>query len=363
MMKSACCAMAGIMLMFLTTSSVASRVKIHDLLQAAEDMPPQSNANPPPPGVRFLDYLIARQSPKNPLCANVRVPKVQKGSRKRKVDETEARECGADGFLMTMNVQHSLKLYFQRTLGTTAGNLAARAAMFAGNMRGTPAGWERFFQSEELLKLPGSEQLTRQQFEGRFQQLQEHRRSIVLSDPDSKLCVFDETGVIPVELFERSAKKKGKDPEMVKRDPTKVAPDEYVHELLSDSDYFYIHEEKPIIAFINIVTNPAEAERLGLPWADGWSSYAYVPLVCSAEKGGGTIAMQSILEFAIGQKIDRILLSALTHVAWLYYGKAGATFIDRDGQFVDVSEFADMEPRPDPISEKQAVSRRLMAPP
>ena len=73
--------------------------------------------------------------------------------------------------------------------------------------------------------------------------------------------------------------------------------------------------------------------------------------------------MQSILEFAIGQKIDRILLSALTHVAWLYYGKAGATFIDRGGQSIDVSEFADMEPRPDPISEKQAVSRRLMAPP
>jgi len=102
---------------------------------------------------------------------------------------------------------------------------------------------------------------------------------------------------------------------------------------------------------------------LGLPWADGLSSYAYAPLVCSAVKGGGTIAMRSILEYAIGQKFDRILLSALPHVAWLYYGKAGAKFIDRDGRFVDVTEFADMEPRPDPISEKQAVSRELMAPP
>jgi len=101
---------------------------------------------------------------------------------------------------------------------------------------GTPAGWEQFFQSEELLKLPGEQKPTRQQFEERFRQLQEHRRSSVLADPQGKLCVFDETDRIPVELFEWVSKK-GKI-EAVKRDPTNVSPDEYVYELLSDSGFW-----------------------------------------------------------------------------------------------------------------------------
>jgi hypothetical protein len=188
------------------------------------------------------------------------------------------------------------------------------------------------------------------------QQLQNHRRSKILADPDSKLCSYGEHR-IPVELF--SYKKKRGGVETRNREPEEISSDEYVHELLSDSDYFYIHEEKPIIAFIKVVTNQAEAERMGLPWADDWSRYVYVPLVCSSEKGGGTIAMKEILDFTTRENIGHILLSALSHVAWLYYEKLGAKFIDRHGQVIDVSLFADMVPRPDPISEKQAVSGGL----
>jgi len=382
--------------MFLAASSVASRVKTNAAVQVhvAEDIGKKQpctdeEVSSGSCGVRFLDFLIQHQNPKNGLCANVPAPEGEKKKGKRKIHETEARECAADGFLMTMSVEQAIKLHAERTaaglgkLASVAGGFAAKAAMLAGKIKGAPAGWEQFFQSGELLKLPVPEAdgpeakqfnlLTRQQFEHRVVELQDNKRSAVLSDPDSKLCVFDGTDRIPVELFQYRGKK------VLKRSPETIGSDEYVHELLSDSDYFYIHETEPIIAFLKVINNAAEAQRLGLPWKADWSSHAYVPLVCSSAKGGGTIAMQKILEFAAGHGIKTIMLSALSHVAWLYHDKAGAKFINRGGNSIDVSEFAaqkqasEKEARDrgdkvdvnkfDPISEKQFSEKQArMAP-
>jgi len=389
--------------MFLAASSVASRVKPNAALQVdvAEDIGKKQpctdeEVSSGSCGVRFLDFLIQRQNPKNGLCANVPAPEGGKKKGKRKIHETEARECAADGFLMTMSVEQSIKMHAERTaaglgqLASVAGSLGAKAAMFGAKAKAAmfaPAGWEQFFQSEELLKLPVPEAdgpeakqfnlLTRQQFEHRVVELQDNKRSAVLSDRDSKLCVFDGTGRIPVELFHPNAQYLDGTP--VKRNPKDIYSDEYVHELLSDSDYFYIHETEPIIAFLKIINNAAEAKRLGLPWKADWSSHAYVPLVCSSAKGGGTIAMKKILEFAAGHNIKTIMLSALSHVAWLYHDKAGAKFIDRGGNSIDVGEFAaqkqasEKEARDrgdkvdvnkfDPISEKQFSEKQArMAP-
>ena len=156
--------------------------------------------------------------------------------------------------------------------------------------------------------------------------LQNHSRALELFGPNSGLC-----NNIGIRLFKRT---RG---QIVRLTVDELRNrDSFVIELLETSTMYYIHPTKSIVAFAS--TDATVIHNL--------KGYVYLTLVCSDIAGGGRTAIRQLASFCHLVQARAILLSALSNVVWYYFNKFDAKFINRQGQIIDVSPYAQLQPIP-----------------
>jgi len=272
--------------------------------------------------VALHDTLVAAGVPKNPDCG--KAPPLGAGNRRKRKDDTPTVECNADGYKM----------------GVDMVGFGARAFP-----EGFPEGVDNWAHIE------GDD------FASKLRFVQMMQRSRELLNPDTDLCTYgkNDANQIRVDLYT-----KADNGDLVLREESDInASTEFVHELVSTSEWVYYHPTHAGMVWLHTVNSAEQAAQLHLMWPPpyGADKYMYLPLVCAENKlpGGGIGLMKEVAKLCNLLGIRTLVFSALPHVVWYYFRQlTRAVFINDSWAEVDVAAWSSERPFIEPMSGAQA---------